>query len=223
MKEERVTWSKAKPSAAGCSMGFLHPYVLFQHFKNTPLAHQCLFRWLVQSQHPAGLLSSKRWRGDGCQGGGHANTNPPLPTFYRLLYKLMYVVCPKWAKAFLCTENDVQTTHSAFAPFLRRLHPTLQHSFSPPSLTSSLIYILISRQAWPSMVTTFTLFFSSLCVISLCPEVHRSTAGREISKKIRHLLLYMMELRISVPFRFRHFIVFNWMRCILYSFRNGLF
>lgn len=153
---------------------------------------------------------------------------PPLPLhaphFYRLLYKLMYVVCPEWAKAFLCTENDVQTTRSAFRPL-----PPPSTSHTTTFFLSSLAYLLTDLHPNFTASVTFygdnvhTFFFLSFCAISLCPEVHRSTAGREISKKIRHLLLYMMELRISVPFRFRHFIVFYWMRCILHSFRNGLF
>lgn len=153
----------------------------------------------VQLQHAAGSLSSTRSVGGRLPEKRDMQTMQ-VPTFYRLSYKLlMHLMCLSEETLSFCW-NDVQTP-----PFLPRLHPkhTTSSLFPPPLTPTSLIYILVHRKLdllWRRHLHLF--FFSPLRILAL-PEVHRSTAGREISHKTLHLLCNRLPLRISLPFRFR--------------------
>ena len=113
----------------------------------------------AQLQHLDGLLSSSHRYGEGagvwggrCHGTGCANYTSP--TFYRLSYKLvMYLACRSEQTLVLKQCAD---THSKGAPSCPVFIPNIQH---PLSLSADLHPY--SPPAWPSMVTTFTLFYSS--------------------------------------------------------------
>lgn len=160
-------WTRVQPELAICKLvlrGFFavikilicHPCVLFQHFKNTSLPTSVYFQLLLSnySIQPA-RRAAARDGGVGCQEAGHANHAGP--TFYRPSHKLlMYLVC--LSEQTLSLRWWTMCRRSARVP-LPPLSPSQTYNILPRSLFTDLHPH--SQQAWPSMVTTFTLFHPS--------------------------------------------------------------
>lgn len=136
--------------------------------------------------------------GDSCQEAGHVgrSTSQISQAFHANFSCMRYV----WASLhFLYTETD-----AAKMPLILPSLSQTCNVLSPPSSLSADLHPH-SQRAWPSMVTTLSLFYP-LHILAL-PEVHRSAAGGEIFCKALHLLHSQVSLWISLPFRFRHFTV----------------
>lgn len=213
--EKCVTWFK--PSICNLVLhGFLavmkklicHPCALFQRFKNTSLPTS------VYLNDFCPITASSRCTEQQPEMAGVAAKKQDMQTM-QVLHLQAFIQTsdvsgvPEWANAFFALKRWADAQRGC--PFLPCLHP--KHTTSsvlPRSLFTDLHPH--SQQAWPSMVTTFTLFHPSHNLT--LPEVHRSTAGSHISDKPLHLLRNRVPLRISLPFRFRHFIVLHCRRSI---------
>lgn len=164
-----------------------------------------MFIWmtLVQSQHPAGLLSSQRRRG---RPPGSRTCNSCKSHILQAFIQTSDVWgVPEWANTFFAPKRCADPRHKG----------TPSSVVSVPNIQHPLAYLLPrspfndlhphSPWAWPSMVTTFTLF-SPFAQSRLAWNSQKHSRKWDIRQNI--LLIY------SLPFRFRHSVVFYCRRSI---------
>lgn len=173
-----------------------------------------MFIWmtLVQSQHPAGLLSSQRRRG---RPPGSRTCNSYKSHILQAFIQTSDVWgVPEWVNTFFAPKRCADPHHKG----------TPSSAVSVPNIQHPLAYLLPrspfndlhphSPWAWPSMVTTFTLF-SPFAQSRLAWNSQKHSRKWDIRQNI--LLIY------SLPFRFRHSVVFYCRRSIfLYAFKIQL-
>lgn len=194
-REKCVTWTI-------CDLVFLgflammkslifHPCVLFQHFKNTSLPTNVYLNDFLSnySIQPALLSGSQRWRG---QLPRRSGTCKPCKSHILQAFIQTSDISgvPEWA-------NDVQT-HSKRCPFLPCLH--LKHT------TSSLLPPPLAPWFTSSFTTSVTFYGVHTFLLSAQSRPAWRSQKQQVARYLtKHFIYYT--LRISLPFRFRHFIV----------------
>lgn len=164
-------------------------------------AHQCLFGRLLCNYGIQQAWRAARDGGDGCQGAGHAIRAGPSS------YRLSKVV----SSISAWTDTFFTLTYSKDSPSFPVSIPNIQHP-----LSSFLFLFLLtdlhphSPPAWPSVVTTFTLFFSFLPFAQSCFAWHsqKHSRCRDIQQNASFITQQRSFQDSSLACRVRHFFVF---------------
>lgn len=188
-----------------------HPYVLFQHFKNTSLPTNVYLDDFCPITASTRLTEQPEMAGNAAKKQDmqpHAS-----PIFYRLSYKvLMYLL---YLNEQTVSLHQTLCRHTAKVP-LPLLSSSQTYNILSPPPPSSLIYILIHRKRdllWWQCSHIFTLRAISPCL-------KFTEAGSEIFHKTLHSLQNRISLRSSLPIKCRLFIVYYCRRIFIAYFAS---